>query len=351
MPSRKAAARQRSDAGSGTNARRVHGNDERKWRFRPVREADYPIKSEVQRQLYPDTPVSPDEFRQRGRLLADPRIFYLGLVAEDSLNGPVAGFGSLYNSPWNFDPAKYSIELMLDPSHQGHGLGREFFRILEDAALSRNAALLWASVRAEDARCVRFFETSGFVERHRSWASRLDLFSASRDHREGFSLPRGVLFTSISEEGPDRPEVRDRLYRLRNESGKDVPSMGTPSGYTFEQFLDVTFRHPAFLPEATMVARVGDRYVSETSLETVPGEGDTLHIGYTGTLREFRGQGLATELKHRAIGYAKAHGYRYVTTDNDSLNTPILRINQALGFRIERTTIRGEKLLKESLRP
>ena len=127
--------------------------------------------------------------------------------------------------------------------------------------------------------------------------------------------------------------------------------MGTPSGYTFEQFLDVTFRHPAFLPEATMVARVGDRYVSETSLETVPGEGDTLHIGYTGTLREFRGQGLATELKHRAIGYAKAHGYRYVTTDNDSLNTPILRINQALGFRIERTTIRGEKLLKESLRP
>jgi len=127
--------------------------------------------------------------------------------------------------------------------------------------------------------------------------------------------------------------------------------MGTPSGYTFEQFLDATFRHPAFLPEATLVARAGDRYVSVTSLETVEGESGTLHVGYTGTLREFRGQGLATELKRRAIGYAKTHGYRYVTTDNDSLNAPIMRINETLGFRVERTTIRGEKALRESVRP
>jgi RimJ/RimL family protein N-acetyltransferase len=351
MPSREASARRRSDAGSGTNPTRVHGHDERKWRFRPVREADYQNKSEVQRRLYPDNPVSPDEFRQRGRLLEDPRIFHLGLVAEDPLNGSVAGFGSLYNSPWNFDPVKYSIELMVDPSHQGHGLGREFFRVLQSAALHRNAALLWASVRAEDARSVRFFERSGFIERHRSWASRLDLSGASPGFREGLPLPQGILFTSIADEGPDRLEVRDRLYRLQSESGKDAPSMGTPSGYTFEQFLDVTFRHPAFLPEATMVARVGDSYVSVTSLETVKGESDTLHVGYTGTLRKFRGKGLASELKHRAIGYAKAHGYRYVTTDNDSLNVPIVRINQALGFRLERTTIRGEKLLREPPRP
>jgi len=350
MPSRKAAARRPRDARSGTNVTRMRGLDERKWRFRTVREADYQNKSRVQGQLYPDNPVSPDEFRQRGRLLEDPRIFHLGLVAEDPLNGSVAGFGSLYNSPWNFDPAKYSIELMVDPSHQGHGLGREFFRILEDAALNRSAALIWASVRAEDARSVRFFERSGFVERRRSWASRLDLSGTSPEYGEPLPSPQGILFTSIAQEGPDRLEVRDRLYRLQNESGKDAPSMGTPSGYTFEQFLDVTFRHPAFLPEATMVARVGNRYVSVTSLETVKGESGTLHVGYTGTLRNFRGKGLATELKRRAIGYAKAHGYRCVTTDNDSLNAPIMRINQALGFRIVRTTIRGEKLLRESRR-
>jgi ribosomal protein S18 acetylase RimI-like enzyme len=346
MPRRTTAARWESEPGSGRNVLGVDGHDERKWRFRPVREADYPKKSEVQGRLYPDDPISSEEYRRLGRLLEDPRIFHLGLVAEDPRDGAVAGFGLLYNSPRNFDPAKYSIELWVDPSHQGHGLGRELFRLLEEAARNRNAALLWASVRAEDARSVRFFERSGFVERRRSWTSRLDLSGAMPDRRGGLPLPQGVLFTSIAEEGSDRPEVRERLFRLRSESGRDVPSMGTPSGYSFEQFLDSTFRHPAFLPEATMVARVGERYVSVTSLETVDGKNDTLHVSYTGTLRDFRGRGLATELKHRAIGYAKARGYRYVTTDNDSANAPILRINQALGFRIERTTIRGEKPLK-----
>ncbi|MDG6909122.1 MAG: GNAT family N-acetyltransferase [Nitrososphaerota archaeon] len=231
---------------------------------------------------------------------------------------------------------------------QGRGLGRLLFATLEAAALGRRATVLWASVRAEDRRSVRFFDKSGFVERHRSWASRLDLVEASPAHGLASSLPQGVFLTSLAEEGPERPEVRDRLYRLRNESGRDAPSMGTPSGYTFEQFLDATFRHSGFLPEATYVARVGDRYVATTSLETVNGKRDTLHVSYTGTLREFRGQGLATELKRRAIEYAKSRGYRYLTTDNDSLNEPIVKVNQALGFHVERTTIRGEKLLASS---
>jgi len=318
------------------------------WRFRPICDADYTIKSELQGKIQPDYLISPDELRQRDRLLEDSRIFRLLLAAESQSSGSLAGFGSLYNSPWNFDPSKYSIEIMVDPSQQGQGLGRRFFGILEEAARSRRAILLWASVRAEDPRSLRFFDKSGFVERHQSWASRLDLAEVSPPQGMMPSIPREVLIASLVEEGPERPEVRDRLYQLRNQSGKDAPSMGTPSGYTFEQFLDATFRHPGFLPEATLVARVGDRYVSTTSLEGVKGEPDTLHVGYTGTLRGFRGKGIATELKRLAIGYAKAHGYRYLTTDNDSLNVPIVKINQSLGFRVQRTTIRGEKLLLQS---
>jgi mycothiol synthase len=318
------------------------------WRFRPVRDSDYAAKSEIQGLRYPDNLVSPYEFRQRARLLKDPRIFHLGLVAEDSSRRSVVGFGSLYNSPWNFDPVKYSIELMVDPRHQGQGLGRSLFRVLEETARNRGATTLWASVRSEDSRSLRFFNRSGFMERHRSWASRLDLAESLSAPRPGFSFPQEVVFTSIAEEGPERPDVRDRLYRLRLVSGKDAPTMGTHSGYAFEQFLDMTFHDPNFLPEATLVARVGDRYVSVTSLEIVKEEPETLHVSYTGTLREFRGRGLATELKRRSIEYARAHGYRYLSTDSDSLNTPMVKINEALGFRIQRTMIRGEKLLMQS---
>src|SRR5579871_4054837 len=91
---------------------------------------------------------------------------------------------------------------MVDPSHQGRGLGHELFRILEDAALGRNAALRWASVRTEDPRSVRFFEPSGFVEHRRSWALRLDLSGASPDRRDALPLLPGAHFTSIAEEGP-----------------------------------------------------------------------------------------------------------------------------------------------------
>jgi GNAT superfamily N-acetyltransferase len=260
----------------------------------------------------------------------------------------VVGFGSINNSPWNFDPVKYSTELMVDPRYQSQGLGRRLFGILEDTARIRKATTLWASVRAEDLRSVRFFERSGFVERRRSWASRLDLNELPPVHAKGRSFPPGIRITSLAEEGPDLPEVRDRLYRLRLESGRDVPSMGTPSPYTFEQFLETTFRNPGFHPEAALVARIADRYVSMTFLEDVEGNRDTLHIGYTGTLPEFRGRGVATELKRRAITYARAQGYRYLTTDNDSMNAPIMKVNLSLGFRIRRTTIRGEKLLTQT---
>ena len=315
------------------------------WRLRRVRASDYPAKSELQARLYPDNPVSSEEFRQRARVLEDPRIFHLGIVAEDAATRAVVGFGAVNNSPWNFDPAKYSVEVMIDPDHQGRGLGRDLFEVLEESARKRGATLLWASVRAEDPRSVRFFRRSGFVERRRSWASRLDLSERSRPLPATVAPPREVRFTSIADEGPNRREVRQRLYRLRIESGKDVPSMGTPSRYSFEQFLAISFRDPRFLPEATLVARVGDRYVSVTALERVEGVPDTLHVGYTGTLREFRGRGLATELKRRAIALAGARGYRYLTTDNDSRNAPIRKINRRLGFRVQRTTIRGEKLL------
>ncbi|MGB7124813.1 MAG: GNAT family N-acetyltransferase [Thermoplasmata archaeon] len=318
------------------------------WRFRPVHDSDFTIKRELQERLYPDSPVSVDEFRQRARLLEDPRIFHLGLVAEETSNSVVVGFGSLNNSPWNFDPAKYSIELMVDPRYQGKGLGRRLFEILEGTARGREATTLWASVSAENLRSIRFFERSGFVERRRSWASRLDLTELTPALGTGRPFPSEIRITTLAEEGPDLPEVRVRLYRLRLESGRDVPSMGTPSPYTFEQFLETTFRNRGFHPEATLVARVADQYVSMTFLEDVEGNPDTLHIGYTGTLREFRGRGLAAELKRRAITYARAKGYRYLTTDNDSMNAPIMKVNLSLGFRVQRTTIRGEKLLTQS---
>jgi len=86
--------------------------------------------------------------------------------------------------------------------------------------------------------------------------------------------------------------------------------------------------------------------VAWSSLQRMRGLPDTLDIGFTGTLPEFRGRGIASELKRRAVVYARDHGYRYLVTGNDSLNPRIWAINQKLGFQKWSVLVQAEKLLR-----
>ena len=56
---------------------------------------------------------------------------------------------------------------------------------------------------------------------------------------------------------------------------------------------------------------------------------------HTGVLRPYRGRGLGLALKLAAISYAQAQGARYLRTNNDSLNAPVLALNQRLGYQSE----------------
>jgi GNAT superfamily N-acetyltransferase len=48
--------------------------------------------------------------------------------------------------------------------------------------------------------------------------------------------------------------------------------------------------------------------------------------------RAYRRRGIALALKVHALAFAKAQGYRRVTTDNESNNRGMLHINEQLGF-------------------
>jgi GNAT superfamily N-acetyltransferase len=56
---------------------------------------------------------------------------------------------------------------------------------------------------------------------------------------------------------------------------------------------------------------------------------------FTGVLREYRGRGLAQALKLQTILLAKREGVRYVRTNNDSKNAPMLAVNRKLGYMPE----------------
>jgi predicted GNAT superfamily acetyltransferase len=93
-----------------------------------------------------------------------------------------------------------------------------------------------------------------------------------------------------------------------------------------------------------MVALDGTRYVGMSNLWLTETQG-RLHTGLTGVRREYRKRGLATALKVKVLGKAKALGYESVLTWNDSTNAGMLGINWRLGFEKRPAWIDFEKVL------
>jgi ribosomal protein S18 acetylase RimI-like enzyme len=321
---------------------------EPQYLLRDLVEEDFPAVAGIWTRNDPESPISAEEVRQVFRRSDDPRFFRRARIIAERDSGDVVALGFLRQDAIAFDPEFARAGVSVDPAHRGRGLGRRLLEDLEAGARARKLKGLWAGVRTQEPRSVRFFENAGFREKRRLWISRLEVndVPAGRPPRDPDRWTAdGIEFTTVRDEGAERPEVRERLYRLYLASIQDVPRLGGLLSSSLEEFVRMIFEDPGFLPEAIFVARVGDRYVSFTILHRRVAAPGALHISFTGTLAEFRGRGLAHELKRRSIEFARQQGYRYIETDNDSENERIWSINQHEGFRQFRVWIMGEKRL------
>ncbi|MGI0068396.1 MAG: GNAT family N-acetyltransferase, partial [Thermoplasmata archaeon] len=322
--------------------------DEGRDRIRRDPSPDFEMQSRLQARLEPDHPISAEEFRVWSRVLDSPGIFTSRIAAEERASGALVGEGILHHEPWAFDPNQYYVGVSVDPAHRSRGLGLAMYHELERVAHDRAAAVLLATVREGDPRSGRFFERAGFDEQRRTRVSRLDLsVEPSGDVRRSAErwAADGLEFTTAAKEGSGRTEVRERILHLRNDAGKDSPRSGPSAAWTYRQFLDMTFESPTFLPDAMFLVRHRDAFVAMTTLQSLPKQPDTLHVTFSGTLRNHRGKGLATELKRRAVEFARQHGYRYLQTENDSRSAPIFKIDGRMGFVPIVILLHGEKAL------
>ncbi|HEV2010591.1 MAG TPA: hypothetical protein VGS17_06135 [Candidatus Limnocylindria bacterium] len=87
----------------------------------------------------------------------------------------------------------------------------------------------------------------------------------------------------------------------------------------------------------------GRAIVGMSVLDYPPGFGN-VWTDYTGTARSVRGRGLARALKCQTVAQAIALGVKHLRTNHDGENTPILHLNEAMGYH----RIRGHiELLKK----
>jgi len=312
---------------------------------RPFREDDYGTWSQIVTRLEPGHPITPKELHSWDGVYRGSSLVKLAFLVEDRRSGGGVAYGSVRQVPNLYHPRRFWVDLLVDPDHQHRGIGRDLYGWLESLAKDRSVEILWTSVKEDDRRSVLFSERAGYSVRRRRWMSRLAL-DAARPISAGTkarALPSDVILTTLAEEGADRREVRERVYRLDLAASRDEPHVSEMTEISFEEYEKAEFSGPRYFPEATFLARVGDQYVAVSSLHHLPAEPETLGVGFTGTLRAYRGRGLASALKWRAVEFARARGYRYLRTFNDSENPRMWSINERLGFRVEQVWILAEK--------
>jgi GNAT superfamily N-acetyltransferase len=185
----------------------------------------------------------------------------------------------------------------------------------------KKAGLSWAARR-------------GYTEIARELRLALDLESAAVPTAEP---PAGVELTTLAE----RPELLRGVYDLALEAEPDVPGAEAIELPPFEDWQRSEFGWALKHPEAVFVATTPEEVVGSATLDLRDG-GLAAHYS-TSVRRAWRGRGLARALKAAQIAWATEAGYVRLETRNDSRNTPILRLNESLGYTERQSvlTIRG----------
>ncbi|AWZ10878.1 GNAT family N-acetyltransferase, partial [Streptomyces sp. ICC4] len=273
---------------------------------------------------------------------AHPDKRYRILVAETG-DGRVAGtaqVGIAYTSP---EPGQGFVNAYVDPDLRGLGAGRALLRAAEEHLAAEGGTDSYAWVLDEPAHRA-FAERAGYRASRSAHFLRRDLAGAGlpalpRDLPAGVELRPGSAFTA-----DPRP-----LFEADAAASLDEPGDVVTEFDDYEDWLRHTWNHPYLDRGLTTVVLVDGEVAAFTAAHT---DGVTRYSSaMTGTLRAFRGRGLARLAKSDSLLRARAAGYTEAFTGNDTGNAPMLAVNTWFGYEICATETRFTKRLPRGENP
>ena len=288
-------------------------------RVRPANLNDYPAIARIHSACWPEHGRSPEDLMQD-----DERSPTQRWVVEQ---GEVLAHGYIQTHD-----QRYSLELAVQPQHQGQGLGRALFQTLLDHLQTLPPKPWQAFVKETHPTALGFAQRRGFSEVLRSHHQVLEVqpfdFEPWMGLIEGLLLD-GYEISDYARLAGDR-ERDAKLFWLYRETSTDVPRSTPLNPLEEESSIARIIHSPRAVPEATFIALKNSEYVGFCANRTRPDGG--LHTGMTAVLRAHRGRNLGLALKLRTIAWAKAKGYARLHSNNAATNTSMLGINQRLGF-------------------
>lgn len=244
------------------------------------------------------------------------------LVVEQ--DGEILGAGHTGIAHDSVEPGQAFATPVIHPDHRGRGAGALMLRAAEEHLAAEGATTVHAWV-LDRPGCRAFAERHGYRPGRAARFQRLDLARAALPEAPA-ELPPGVELRTAADYAADpRP-----MYEADAEAVLDEPS-DIPSEFdSYEEWLDSTWRNPLLDHRLSSVVTVGGRVAAFTAAHT---DGRSRYLsGMTGTMRAYRGRGLAKLAKADSLRRARAAGYTEAITNNDDGNAPMLAINHWFGY-------------------
>jgi mycothiol synthase len=283
--------------------------------LRPVQtDADRETYVSIRNAIHPETPMTIEahfaETRQDDR--AD-------LLAY--LDGTPVGTATGRRHFENRDSPLAFVSVRVLEQARRRGVGSALFRAISEHARSIGRSGLYTIVRLDDADSNEYLGKRGFEEVLRVEEVSLPL----KDAKAAVAPPEGVELVAFG------PELDARVHPLALQIEQEIPT-GEPVAPLGLEDWRRRMLGPGVLRELSFVALAGDTVVG-FAIAGAESEPDIAEHWLTGVRRDWRRRGLASALRAAQIEVARRAGLRELRTQQESMNEPIRRVNERLGYR------------------
>jgi mycothiol synthase len=298
--------------------------------IRSFTDNDYNAMHDIHQAVSLDEAITVEELQRKDQK-HDHRCSFHRWVVE--VDGKIVAIGEYDQDAQRYHPHVFVLDGMVHPLYQHQGIGSVLYTYLIEAIQPFHPWRLRKRLKADNALGLHFLKKRNFQEERRLWESHLDLIGfdpALSTRYEEHLLVQGIRISSLK----DLTNNQDRdylLYLLVKELTQDVPAPEPRTVLRYDDFVRYKLQNPSLFPEGYLVAIHNGNYIGVSELKATERPLE-LTTGLTAVKRTHRRRGIAHVLKVKCIVSAKMHGYTSIWTQNDTRNTPILRLNENLGF-------------------
>jgi GNAT superfamily N-acetyltransferase len=248
------------------------------------------------------------------RRLARPVVAGRGTFAAVDA-GEVVGWGTAGLVPGS-DPLDGELRLLVRPDYRGRGIGTKLLTAIHE------------DLHAAGATSARVFADPASVE----WAARWGYRQTRQVHYAGID-PKKVPEVPEKPSGVELVRLIDvdprQLYAADEVAQRTKPGDAKITSRPYDDWLDEVWRSPEMDLDLSVAALYEDEIVAFT---LVRGDRTRIWSRMTATMPEYRGRGLAKLVKSAALHRARDAGVQGAYTANYDGNTPMIAVNEWLGY-------------------